>query len=228
MRHRRARSLVRELVPAPLVLATRSAGKIRELTALCAHAGIAVQTLDALGIAERADEEGIEAFDTFEANAEAKARWFAALLPGRVVLAEDSGLEVDALGGAPGVWSKRWAGSDATGAALDAANNAALVSALAPHASRDARRARYRCVAVCVIGAQRWSGAGAVEGVITTAARGHGGFGYDPWFESTELGVTFGEASPAEKSRVSHRARAVRAVLAAGGAALRSAVQRTR
>lgn len=221
---RHARSLAREVQPAPLVLATRSAGKIRELTALCAHEGIAVQTLEALGLAERAEEEGIECFDSFEENADAKARWFAAMLPGRVVLAEDSGLEVDALGGAPGVRSKRWAGSDASGAALDVANNTALMAALAVHEAREARRARYRCVAVCVLGAQRWVGAGVVEGVITLAARGRGGFGYDPFFESVELGVTFGEALPEEKARVSHRARAVRAVLARGGASLRAAL----
>lgn len=208
---------------APLVLATRSAGKIRELTALCAHADIAVQTLDALGIAEHADEDGIECFDTFAQNAAAKARWFAALLPGRAVLAEDSGLEVDALGGAPGVRSKRWAGSPATGETLDAHNNAALVNALGARADRNAR---YRCVAVCVLGALQWSGTGTVKGAITRAARGRGGFGYDPWFESVELGVTFGEASAEEKSRVSHRARAVRAVFASGGDALRSALQR--
>ncbi len=207
----------------PLVLATRSAGKIRELTALCAEAGIAVETLDGLGLAERPEEEAIESFETFEANAEAKARWFAALLPGRTVLAEDSGLEVDALGGAPGVRSKRWAGSAATGVALDAANNAALISALE---SRDDRAARYRCVAVCVRDAQRWMGSGVVEGVITRAARGAGGFGYDPWFESAELGVTFGEASPEAKARVSHRARAVRAVFSSGGAALRAGLAR--
>lgn len=216
---------MRDVSAAPLVLATRSAGKIRELRALCAHEGIAAHTLDELGIAERPEEEGIECFDTFEENADAKARWFAALLPGRAVLAEDSGLEVDALGGAPGVRSKRWAGSDASGAALDAANNAALISALAAHATRDVRRARYRCVAVCVFEGQRWIGAGTVEGVITAAARGGGGFGYDPFFESAELGCTFGEASPEEKARVSHRARALRAMLSSGGSRLRAALR---
>lgn len=223
MRRRPARSPVPELTPAPLVLATRSAGKIRELTALCAREGIAVQTLEALGLHERAEEDGIERHDTFEANAEAKARWFAALLPGRAVLAEDSGLEVDALGGAPGVRSKRWAGSAATGVALDAANNAALVAALAGH---EDRRARYRCVAVIRCGAQHWVAAGSTEGAIVRAARGSGGFGYDPWFESAELGMTFGEASPEEKARVSHRARAVRALFASGGAALRALLMR--
>ena len=205
-----------------MVLATRSAGKIRELTALCAAEGFAVQTLDALGVAERADEDAIEIFDTFEENARAKARYFAALLPGRVILAEDSGLEVFALQGAPGVRSKRWAGSAKTGKALDDANNGALVHALRGVADR---RARYVCVAVCVCDAEEWSAAGRVDGRITLAPRGNGGFGYDPWFESEELGVTFAEATIAEKARVSHRARAVVALLSSGGAELRRRVQ---
>ena len=205
--------------PQPLVLATRSAGKIRELTALCALRGVAVDTLGALGIAEEAAEERIEIFDTFAANAEAKARWFASRLLDRVVLAEDAGLVVDALGGAPGVRSKRWAGSAASGPALDAANNAALAHAMAAH---DDRRARYVCVAMIVAGADTWDGEGRVEGHIARAPSGTGGFGYDPWFVSEELGITFGEASAAAKARVSHRARALDVVLRAGGASLRA------
>jgi len=225
MRRRRAPSRVSDGgTPAPLVLATRSAGKIRELTALFAAEGIAVEALDALGLAEEPAEEGIECFDTFEANAEAKARWFAARLPGRVVFAEDSGLVVDALGGAPGVHSKRWAQVMASGRALEEGNNAALLRALE---GVDHRAARYRCVAVCVSGATRWSGEGSVEGRITQSAEGNGGFGYDPYFESVELGKTFGVALAEEKASVSHRARAVRAVLAAGGSALRVRVQRS-
>jgi XTP/dITP diphosphohydrolase len=206
----------------PLVLATRSAGKIRELSALCATHGIAVQTLDALGVAERADEDGIEMFETFEENARAKARYFAARLPGRVILAEDSGLEVAALQGAPGVRSKRFAGSTATGVALDAANNAALAYALR---GVEDRRARYVCVAVCVSDGAEWTASGRVDGRITEVARGTGGFGYDPWFESDELGMTFAEASATEKARVSHRARAIAALLSRGDEELRRRVQ---
>jgi XTP/dITP diphosphohydrolase len=203
----------------PLVLATRSAGKIRELTALCAADGIAVETLAALGIAESPEEDALEVFETFAENAQAKARYFAARLPGRVVLAEDSGLVVDALGGAPGVRSKRWSGSNATGAQLDAENNAALA-----HALREVtdRRARYVCAAVVVSPRGEWTSEGRVEGRIFESPRGEGGFGYDPWFFSTELGCGFGEALPEEKARVSHRARAVRSVLATGGAVLRA------
>lgn len=208
---------------APLVLATRSAGKLRELRALCAAAGWTSASLDECGVAEEAAEEGIECFDTFEQNARAKARWFAARLPGRAILAEDSGLEVDALAGRPGVHSKRWAGAAATGAALDAANNAALARALegAPD-----RRARYRCVAVLRAGAHEWTADGRVEGAIADAARGSGGFGYDPWFVSDELARTFAEATPEEKARVSHRGRAVRAVLERAELALRAYVPR--
>jgi XTP/dITP diphosphohydrolase len=193
-----------------LVLATRSAGKLRELRALCAARGIAVATLEDLGVAESAAEDALEVFDTFAENAQAKARYFAALLPGRAVLAEDSGLVVDALGGAPGVRSKRWTGSTATGAALDAENNAALLRALEGVTER---RARYVCVAVLVHAGGACVGEGKVEGRITRAPRGANGFGYDPYFESDELGCTFAEAAPEAKARVSHRARAVEAVL---------------
>lgn len=208
-----------EGAPRPLVLATRSAGKIRELTALCAAEGVAVETLDALGIVETSAEDALEVYETFLENAQAKARYFAARVPGRVVLAEDSGLVVDALGGAPGVRSKRWTGSRATGAQLDAENNAALARAL--HAVAD-RSARYVCAAVCVSPVAEWSSEGRVEGRILDAPRGSGGFGYDPWFFSAELGCGFGEATREEKARVSHRARAVRAVLAEGGTVLRA------
>lgn len=201
----------------PLVLATRSAGKIRELRALCAARGIAVATLEDLGLAESAAEDALEAFDTFEENARAKARYFAALLPGRWVLAEDSGLVVDALGGAPGVRSKRWTGSSATGAALDAENNAALQRALE---GAEDRRARYVCVAVLVHDDEEWRCEGRVEGRITTAPRGANGFGYDPYFESEELGCTFAEAELAAKARVSHRARAVRGLFEGRGSEL--------
>lgn len=208
----------------PIVLATRSAGKLRELRALCAEAGFASESLTDCGIVEDATEDTIEVYETFAENAEAKARYFAALLPGRVLLAEDSGLVVDALGGAPGVQSKRWSGSAARGAALDAANNAALRRAL-EESSEGNRAARYVCVAVCLSGADLWRAEGRVEGAIARAPSGDGGFGYDPWFVSAELGTTFGDATPEAKARVSHRARAVRGVFAACGEVLRHRVR---
>lgn len=195
-----------------LVLATRSGGKVRELRALCEEFGLRCETLEDLGIAEAAEEEALEVFGTFEGNARAKACYFSAKLPGRWVLAEDSGLVVDALGGAPGVRSKRWTGSNATGAALDAENNAALLRAL--EGAQD-RSARYVCVAMLCNGERSVVGEGRAEGTIARAPSGDGGFGYDPYFRSTELGCTFAAASREEKARVSHRGRAVRRVLSA-------------
>jgi len=205
-------------VPTSVVLATRSAGKRDELRALFAGAGIAVESLDDVGLAPDPAEDALEVHATFEANALAKARWFAARLPGRAVLADDSGLEVDALGGAPGVRSKRWAGSDATGVALDAANTAALLRALAGTLDSDARRARYVCVVACVADADTWVARGTCEGRIVGEPRGDGGFGYDPVFWSADLAQTFGASTREEKARVSHRARALRALLAQWGA----------
>lgn len=195
-----------------LLLATRSAGKLRELGPMLAQAGFAVTTLDAIGMAEDVQAEaGIEAFDSFEANALAKARHFHALT-GRPTLADDSGLAVEALGGRPGVRSKRWSGrNDLVGSALDAANSAALMQALAGVSDR---RAHYVCVAAYVDDARELFARGEVHGVLTEAPRGSDGFGYDPWFVSDELARTFGEASSVEKARVSHRARAVRALIA--------------
>jgi XTP/dITP diphosphohydrolase len=196
--------------PREIVLATRSTGKLAELRALFATHGIAVLDLTEAGIAEEPAEDSLEAFGTFEENARAKAAWFAARLPGRVVVADDSGLEVAVLGGRPGVHSKRWSGSTRTGRALDDDNNAALLGAL--EGARD-RRARYVSVVVARDGDREWVARGSVEGGIVEVARGDGGFGYDPLFLSAELGRTFGEVTREEKARVSHRARAFRALL---------------
>ena len=197
---------------APYLLATRSSGKLRELEPLFTRAGIEVMTLERAGIPESADESDIEAFSTFEENALAKARYFRDI-SGLPTFADDSGLEVYALNGEPGVRSKRWSGrDDLSGVALDEANNARLLQALRGAPSR---RARYVCVAAFATGAKALVRRGAVEGEIVEHARGHGGFGYDPFFFATELGVTFGEASLAEKERVSHRGRAFRELLTA-------------
>lgn len=202
------------IAPRAVVLATRSAGKRDELAALFGEHGIAVENLDDAGIAPDAAEDALEVHETFEENARAKARWFAERLPGRAVIADDSGLAVDALGGAPGVRSKRWSGSVAEGAALDAANNAMLLRALAHLRDPDARTARYVCAVVCVWDAREWTARGTCAGRILHEARGTGGFGYDPLFFSTELARAFGECTRAEKGAVSHRGRALRALLA--------------
>ena len=196
----------------PLLIATRSSGKLRELRALFNGAGIAVVDPVEVGLAEAAEEDDLENADTFEENALAKARYFARRAK-RAVVADDSGLEVEALGGQPGVRSKRWSGrSDLVGLALDEANNARLLQALRGETNR---RARYVCVAAFVDGATELTGRGDSSGVILDRARGRGGFGYDPYFLSDELGKTFAEASVEEKERVSHRGRAFRALIAA-------------
>ena len=196
----------------PLLIATRSGGKLRELRELFRGAGIAVVDLTEAGIAESAEEDDLENADTFEENALAKARYFAQRAQ-RAVIADDSGLEVDALGGRPGVRSKRWSGRpDLSGAALDEANNARLLDALRGTANR---RARYVCVAAFVDGDVEVTRRGTSSGVVLDDPRGRGGFGYDPYFLSDELGQTFAEASVEEKERVSHRGRAFRALIAA-------------
>lgn len=196
----------------PLLIATRSSGKLRELRALFNGVGISVVDLVEAGLDEALEEDDLENADTFEENALAKARYFARRAK-RAVVADDSGLEVEALGGQPGVRSKRWSGrSDLVGLALDDANNARLVEALRGATNR---RARYVCVAVFVDGATELTGRGDASGMILDRPRGRGGFGYDPYFLSDELGKTFAEASVEEKELVSHRGRAFRALIAA-------------
>ena len=196
-----------------VLIATRSAGKLRELRPLLEQAGYRVMDLADAGIPELAEEQDVERFGTFEENALAKARYFFGRSRGLPVMADDSGLEVEALGGRPGVHSKRWSGrSDLDGQALDDENNAKLLSALGDEVRR---RARYVCVAAFVDHNGAELRRGEVVGEILKSPRGEGGFGYDPYFHAEELGQTFGEASVAEKSAISHRARAFRALLAA-------------
>ncbi len=195
-----------------LLAATRSADKLREIRQILApYAALQVVDLHAAGIPESPDEDDVEAFDSFEENALAKARYFAARTP-LPVLADDSGLCVDALGGAPGVRSKRFSGrTDLRGAELDRANNSLLLDRLRGVPDDD-RTGRYVCAAALVLpgGAERVT-IGTCEGVILTEPRGSGGFGYDPLFFLPEAGSTFGELSPGDKDRLSHRGGAVRA-----------------
>jgi len=199
-----------------LLLATRSAGKLRELGPMLRAAGFEPVTLEDLGIELLPEEESVEAFDTFEENALAKARYFftraktlGAGAPA-VVLADDSGLAVRALGGAPGVRSKRFSGSALEGQALDDANNAKLMSALSGAPDRGAG---YVCVAAIKTADGEWHARGSCDGSILESPKGEDGFGYDPYFFSEELKKSFGEATREEKENVSHRARAVSAVL---------------
>lgn len=208
------------------VLATRSTGKLRELLPLLRAHGWSPLTLDEAGVVYDVAEEQIEVHDSFEANARAKARYYAARVP-YPVFADDSGLCVDALGGAPGVYSKRWCGrGDLSGDALDAANNAHLLQALAAAGAvrAEQRGARYVCLAAYAVGAtahhaqttqasEVWA-CGETLGCILTEPIGTGGFGYDPYFLSADLNASFASVSGEAKARVSHRGRAFRALLA--------------
>lgn len=199
-----------------VLVATRSGGKLRELAPLLVAHGWEPVDLGMAGIPEGpAEEDSLEVAATFSENALAKARHFFAR-SGMPTLSDDSGLVVDALGGAPGVRSKRWSERpELSGAALDAANNARLLSALDGAASR---AARYVCAAAWVDAERELVTHGETAGRILEAAEGAEGFGYDPLFFSEELGASFGLVSREEKARVSHRARAVRALLKIVGA----------
>ena len=195
-----------------ILLATRSSGKLRELHGILASAGLAGITLDDAGIEESPDEEHIEVFDTFEANALAKARYFHRL-SGLPTMADDSGLSVRALRRAPGVYSKRYSGrADLSGQALDDANNLKLLRSLR---GCDDRSASYSCAAAYVDDDLELVTMGETHGSVIEDPRGREGFGYDPYFFSSELGKTFGEAATEEKQEVSHRGRAFRALVAA-------------
>lgn len=184
---------------------------MRELEPMLREAGFAPVTLTRLGIAHALEEEAIERFETFRENALAKAKYFYARCGGLPVIAEDSGIEVAALGGGPGVRSKRWAGRpDLDGVPLDEANNARLLAAL--QGIQD-RSARYVCEAAWADASGIRIARGECTGEIIDEPRGTNGFGYDPFFFSPELGKTFAEASFAEKARLSHRARAIRELL---------------
>jgi XTP/dITP diphosphohydrolase len=186
----------------PLVLATLNRSKGRELASLLAAIPYEVRLL--------ADTPGArlpeETEETYEGNALGKAR-AAARLTGHIALADDSGLEVDALGGAPGVRSARFGGPGLD----DAGRTALLLKALGERPGAP-RSARFRCVIAIVdtTGRARVV-AGVVEGVIAEAPRGTGGFGYDPVFVYPPRGRTFAELTDEEKARVSHRAIAARA-----------------
>ena len=193
--------------PAPrsrLIVATGNAGKLREFRALLAEMPFDLQSLADLGL-EAPEESGT----SFLANAELKAR-HAAASGAAAAIADDSGLEVDALGGAPGIFSARYAG----GGADDAANNAKLLAAL-QGLELPERRARYRCALVFVRSAEDAApliAEGVWEGYILDAPRGSGGFGYDPYFWIPDLDATAAELDPQLKNRLSHRGIAMRAL----------------
>ncbi|WP_437315973.1 RdgB/HAM1 family non-canonical purine NTP pyrophosphatase [Sorangium sp. So ce385] len=195
--------------PLRLLAATSNRGKLAELRSLLADLPIEVRSLaEVLPDAPPVVEDGA----TFLENALLKVR-AGALRSGLVTLAEDSGLEVDALGGRPGVRSARFAGEHAT----DAENNAALLAALAD-VPDDQRRARFRCVMVLLdprTAEQPVVTEGRCEGWIARQPKGSGGFGYDPLFVVEAYGRTMAELGEAEKNRVSHRGEATLAMRSA-------------
>jgi XTP/dITP diphosphohydrolase len=181
--------------------ATGNPGKLREFRLAAKRAGIQVETAPGLAAIAPCEEIGA----TFEANAILKAEYYGRTAPG-LLFADDSGLEVDALGGAPGVYSARFAGPDAT----DSANNQLLLERL--RGVRE-RSARFVCVIALADGGRLLrTFRGTVEGEILEEPRGPHGFGYDPLFYYPPFGCAFGEAAPERKLTVSHRGAALRAL----------------
>jgi len=187
-----------------LLVATRNAGKLREIRDLLAGEGIAVY-----GLADFPDlPEVVEDGDTFQANAIKKARQIAQAT-GKTTLADDSGLEVEALGGAPGVYSARYAGDDAD----DAANNRKLLSEL-KGIDPENRRAAFCCAMALVTShGEIHEVCGRVEGVVLEHNQGEGGFGYDPLFWLPDHQQSMAQIPLHEKNRISHRGQALSRML---------------
>ncbi len=187
-----------------LILASRNKKKIREVEALLAQyiEGVQILSLDDIGFEGDIEEDGT----TFEENALIKARTAMKAADDRIAaIADDSGLSVDALNGAPGVYSARYAG----GHGDDAANNALLLRNLATVPSHE-RTARFVCCIACVFpDGREITVRGETEGRIIDDARGDGGFGYDPYFYYEPYGKTFAELTAEQKNAISHRGKAV-------------------
>ena len=186
-----------------LVLATHNEGKVRELRQLLSGSGFEVVSLASYPEVPEVVEDG----DTFQANAIKKAMETAAAV-GEIALADDSGLEVDYLEGAPGVHSARFAGQEHD----DSANNQKLLRLL-EGVPREKRTARFRCVvAIATPDGKVATVDGSCEGIIQTRPSGSGGFGYDPLFFVPEYGKTFAELDAETKNAISHRGRALKQV----------------
>lgn len=184
-----------------VVVATKNSGKVAEFAAALAELPVKVLALTDFGEIPEAVEDG----DTFAENAAKKARHYAKL-SGKACLADDSGLEVDALGGAPSVYSARYAGEQAT----DDQNNRKLLDEMAK-VDINKRSGRFRCaLAFAAADGQIITADGACEGTILLEPRGQGGFGYDPLFYVPQFGKTFAELTIAEKNVISHRGIAIK------------------
>ena len=200
-----------------VVLATRNKGKLAELAALLRDFGVEVKGLDDFPEVGEIEETGADFAENALIKAQAVSR-----ATGLPAVADDSGLEVDALGGAPGIYSARYAGAGAT----DAKNNRKLLEALA--GVEDVRRtARFRCaLAACSPGGNMIQAQGAWEGRILREPAGDNGFGYDPLFFDPEVGLTAAQMEPGVKSGRSHRGRAMRALRMAWPAFLENTVSK--
>jgi len=199
-----------------LYVATTSQGKLRDFRTAAETHSASIEPLPGLADIEPPEEDG----DTFAANATIKAVYYSQFAPGELVLADDSGLEVDALDGAPGVRSARFAADagifdspDAGTDNTDVWNNMVLLQRLGD-TPPERRTARYHCVLVAALdGRVQNTSDGSVEGVILNAPRGTGGFGYDPLFYIPELQRTMAEIDLHTKLSLSHRGRALAALL---------------
>jgi XTP/dITP diphosphohydrolase len=196
----------------PVLIATSNPGKLRDFAGAATPMGIAIEPLPSFASIPGAVEDGL----TFEANARKKAEYYSKYCPGKIILADDSGLEVDALGGAPGVHSARYAADQphlVGNNTDDQANNARLIRELRK-IPPEQRTARF----VCVIAAARDGKIlnvfrGQAEGLLLDSPRGSGGFGYDPLFYFPSIQKTFADLTPEEKAQYSHRGAAFRLFL---------------
>jgi XTP/dITP diphosphohydrolase len=195
-----------------VLIATSNPGKLRDFAGAAFPMGITIGSLPNFAAIPSAVEDGL----TFEANARKKAEYYSAFSPGDIVLADDSGLEVDALGGAPGVHSARYAADQphlVGNNTDDQANNARLIRELRK-IPPEQRSARFVCViAVARDGQFLNSFRGQAEGLLLDSPRGSGGFGYDPLFYFPSIQKTFAELTPEEKAQYSHRGAAFRQFL---------------
>jgi XTP/dITP diphosphohydrolase len=202
-------------MPLRLLAATTSQGKLRDFRAAARAYSIFIDPLPAVELVPAPEEDG----DSFADNATMKAVYYSRFAPSQLILADDSGLEVDALGGAPGVRSARFAADSGLVDSPDANdntdvwNNMVLLQRMSTVPAAE-RTARYRCVLVTALdGVAMHTSEGTVDGVILEAPRGTGGFGYDPLFYIPQLDKTMAEIDLETKLSLSHRGRALEALL---------------
>jgi XTP/dITP diphosphohydrolase len=198
--------------PNRVLVATSNPGKLRDFAGAAQLHGIEIAAIPNFSSLPPVVEDGA----TFEANARKKAEAYSRAVPGELVIADDSGLEIDALNGAPGVHSARYAADEPHAAETnteDEANNARVLRELAG-VPREKRTARFVCMIVAARdGRTLGTFRGTAEGILLDAPRGYNGFGYDPLFYFPQIGKTFAELSAVEKAEYSHRGAAFRAFL---------------